>query len=281
MENVKIDGVNVPQEADGTYPVTVSETRFVNLTFNTKVDSQQLPLKMIDIDWGDGEEISISGIEMLSHENSEEPHSFYHLYSSDDCSGGGCNIAIKIKDNWGWENRLDGAPDDYPNCWPSCVLNSTFDPTKISFVYTYTAQDPATGDMVYAKFMFVNNMVYQYNNQGPGGTLVNSFDINDVFHANDVVDHTTMLVSNNKTGNTVAPPDWNRIELSGTTEGVANDITDSTSGLHFGIWFVDPPANRWYLIDAYYPRTAGGDPVCRPANPFHCGASQTDDCCFQ
>ena len=92
---------------------------FVHLTFNSKVDSQQLPLAMYKIDWGDETEISETGIKMMHKPNAKDPHSFYHLYSywdllakstsnfSINCaiSGGGCCRIfpqIRIKDNWNW-----------------------------------------------------------------------------------------------------------------------------------------------------------------------------------
>ncbi len=253
VENVKIDGVNVPQEADGTYPVTVSETRFVNLIFNTKVDSQQLPLKMIDIDWGDGEKISISGIEMRSHENSEEPHSFYHLYSVYDCGdpAAGCDrhLTIKIKDNWGWDSE-----ESYDECSPACVSRQGLNPANISFVYSWT--DGAN----YAKFMFEGNMVYGYDSIGPGGNLTAVFNIRDFFPGNDVVvDFKNSTTTTNITTHAVAPSNWADIDFSGNASIPNNSSYNPTTSLpsntpmHDTIWFADADNDIWYLIDWHYP----------------------------
>lgn len=98
---------------------------FVNLTFNVKVDSQQLPLVLYSIDWGDGKFSTISGVEMRDRTNSSNPFSLYHYYNYWDlkralpvCPGENCcgidivngknycqvRPGVKVKDNWGWCN---------------------------------------------------------------------------------------------------------------------------------------------------------------------------------
>jgi hypothetical protein len=117
--------------------VDIHGTGFVELEFNTLLDSQQLPLTMITVDWGDGEETVISGVELRDRPNFDDPHSFYHMYdyrdmvAKDICSGSYCVVRprIKIKDNWGWCNggssgnscpagsfeRFQGSVRVYPN----------------------------------------------------------------------------------------------------------------------------------------------------------------------
>jgi hypothetical protein len=119
--------------------VVVSNNGYLNLTFNSKVDNQQLPLMMYSVNWGDDEATIISGIEMRDRSNLEEPHSLYHLYDYWDlkkkdtasstnitCVKGGeilnepdsgvyncptgnncCMVEprVRIKDNWGWCNN--------------------------------------------------------------------------------------------------------------------------------------------------------------------------------
>jgi hypothetical protein len=111
IENVIIDNTNIHNSG------------YINLTFNSKVDSQQLPLIMYSVVWGDGEEMIVSGVEMMDRRNADNPHSLYHLYSYWDlkakfasgytdpdidinCSGSSCTVTpkIKIRDNWGWCN---------------------------------------------------------------------------------------------------------------------------------------------------------------------------------
>lgn len=113
--------------------VSLSKNGFVNLTFNTKVDSNQLPLTMYAIDWGDDERTTVSGVEMRDRPNPDTPHSLYHLYSywdlkakanrnvpGIDCSTAGeCKVKpkIQIKDNWGWYNK--GTVINTANGWDS------------------------------------------------------------------------------------------------------------------------------------------------------------------
>jgi hypothetical protein len=78
---------------------------------------------MYSVVWGDGEEMKVSGVEMMDRPNPANPHSLYHLYSYWDlkakfasgytdpdininCSGSSCTVTpkIKIRDNWGWCN---------------------------------------------------------------------------------------------------------------------------------------------------------------------------------
>jgi hypothetical protein len=61
--------------------ITLYGSQFVNLTFNTRVDQQQLPMVMYDIDWGDNENTTVTGVEMRDRPEAGNPHSLYHLYS--------------------------------------------------------------------------------------------------------------------------------------------------------------------------------------------------------
>jgi len=72
VSNIKINGKN------DYFPVTISGK--VNLTFNSQVGSQQLPLIMYNIDWGDNTQTVMSGVEMRDKPNANLPHSLYHLY---------------------------------------------------------------------------------------------------------------------------------------------------------------------------------------------------------
>jgi len=61
--------------------IQVAQNGFAILTFNSSVDSQQLPLVMFTVDWGDNEYTAVSGVEMRDRPNADNPHSMYHLYS--------------------------------------------------------------------------------------------------------------------------------------------------------------------------------------------------------
>ena len=69
VSNIKVDG------HDG---ITISRNKTVKLSFNVKVDPEQIPLKSYVIDWGDGEITSISGATLRGRENTDNPFVFYH-----------------------------------------------------------------------------------------------------------------------------------------------------------------------------------------------------------
>ena len=119
--NIKVDSA--------TSSVNLVKNGFVNLTFNAKVDSNQLPMVMYGVDWGDNSDTIVSGVKMRDKSNPSNPESIYHLYGYwdlrskfnrgitsifcyDSCEskflGSGdvacCAIKpqIQIRDNWGW-----------------------------------------------------------------------------------------------------------------------------------------------------------------------------------
>ncbi|MDD4271854.1 MAG: hypothetical protein PHF50_03540, partial [Patescibacteria group bacterium] len=115
ISNVKINGAGTS--------INLTKNGFINLTFNTRVDSNQLPLVMYAVDWGDGGKMVVSGMEMRDRPNENIPHSLYHLYSywdlkakansgvtSISCTAvdgvGQCSLQpkVQVKDNWGWCN---------------------------------------------------------------------------------------------------------------------------------------------------------------------------------
>jgi hypothetical protein len=110
---------------------------FVNLTFNSQVDPEQVPLTSYSIDWGDGptSTLEVSGSDMNTRPPGTSPHSAYYAYDYYDLlnkynqtqqsgsdaykdfptlkcvtgnsSNGGrdyCTVIprVKIVDNWGW-----------------------------------------------------------------------------------------------------------------------------------------------------------------------------------
>jgi hypothetical protein len=111
VSNIRVNGVATD--------VTVAQSGLLNLSFNSRVDSQQLPLVMYQVNWGDGESTVVSGVEMRDRPNADNPHSLYHLYNYWDlrnkfvagtpgvtCTATECSVTpnVKIKDNWGWCN---------------------------------------------------------------------------------------------------------------------------------------------------------------------------------
>ena len=113
-----ISNIKVNDSAESI--VLSTETQMVNLTFNTDVDENQMPMVMMSIGWGDGEVSVVTGTSMRDMAGDKQ-HSFYHLYgywdlkskvaqgvAGIDCSSvaGQCSVKpkVKIKDNWGWCN---------------------------------------------------------------------------------------------------------------------------------------------------------------------------------
>ena len=74
VNNIKANGVIATT-------TTIIKNGFANLTFNTKVDKEQLPLVRYEVNWGDGESTVVSGVEMNHRPDASNPHSVYHLYS--------------------------------------------------------------------------------------------------------------------------------------------------------------------------------------------------------
>lgn len=133
---------------NSTGNIEILNNQFIKFSFITKVDSQQKPLVMYDISWGDDEKTTVSGVEMRDRDNPDNPFLLYHLFSywdlktkdnqgklassdgntslSGDCGnncraegycstyeGAYCRIKpkIKIKDNWGWcNNGVNNSP---------------------------------------------------------------------------------------------------------------------------------------------------------------------------
>jgi hypothetical protein len=66
---------------NGTTNALIKGRGFVNVTFNSFVDSQQLPLVSYEVDWGDGSSpLTVSGTDMSPRTNIADPHSVYHSY---------------------------------------------------------------------------------------------------------------------------------------------------------------------------------------------------------
>ncbi|MCK5211981.1 hypothetical protein KAJ89_04730 [Candidatus Parcubacteria bacterium] len=125
--------------------IVLSVNGFVNLKFNSIIDSQQLPLIMYGVDWRDNEFTTVSGVEMRGRPSEDNPHSLFHLYNYWDllakrsvnqgvgannvycaqatqvpqnfdgnfatgvvCGSDACcaiKPRVRIQDNWGWCSR--------------------------------------------------------------------------------------------------------------------------------------------------------------------------------
>jgi len=105
VSNVAIDGRTYAYDN-----YEISSGQMVELTFNSVVDPQQLPLKQIEINWGDGDKTPDDW------DSSAGEHIYNHAYTctSDDFPVDGyCNFIIDITlvDNWGWCSGDDHTAD--------------------------------------------------------------------------------------------------------------------------------------------------------------------------
>ncbi|MBU1164261.1 carbohydrate binding domain-containing protein [Patescibacteria group bacterium] len=127
----RVTNIKVNNEPNG--PVSVYNSVAVSLEFNVGVDSNQLPIVSYRVDWGDGNQITVSGTKLRDQTSENNPFSLAHVYSywdvlgknvvaevgdiDDDyiyCTGyeangpakKGCIVRprIQIVDNWGWCN---------------------------------------------------------------------------------------------------------------------------------------------------------------------------------
>ncbi len=89
----------------------------ITLNFNVNIDDDQLPLKRLEINWGDSQPPNViaPATGLRDKPDASDPFSFTHIYFYDKafdtgCQSGpsGCNgrndykVYILVKDNWGW-----------------------------------------------------------------------------------------------------------------------------------------------------------------------------------
>ncbi len=77
---------------------TSSQT--LRLSFNVKVDKDQLPLTSYTINWGDGSEDSVAGVKLRQRIDENNPFVMYHYYNPNEMSPNPATITITVKDNW-------------------------------------------------------------------------------------------------------------------------------------------------------------------------------------
>jgi hypothetical protein len=100
-------------------PMRMSKSTPVKLTFNVALDQDQLPIRALEIFWGDGSETSYSGAALLDRPSTSTPFTFYHYYDRSkvlsNCNGAGagyCKVNIRITDNWNAQNiSVETGPD--------------------------------------------------------------------------------------------------------------------------------------------------------------------------
>ena len=78
----------------------------VTLKFNVKIDEEQLPMKLLMVDWGDGTPVTqtSSKFGLRDKPDLRDPFIFPHVYQYNAANGDPNKyvITIKVKDNWDW-----------------------------------------------------------------------------------------------------------------------------------------------------------------------------------
>ena len=101
ISNVKINDRAISNNSD----ISFNEAVFTaTLSFNSRIDNSQKPLKRIRIDWGDGSSNYDRIGNFIDRPDIASPHLFTHRYSCQESGGGGCqinNLIVTITDNWG------------------------------------------------------------------------------------------------------------------------------------------------------------------------------------
>lgn len=100
ISNVKINDRAISNNSD----ISFNEAVFTaTLSFNSRIDNSQKPLKRIQIDWGDGSSNYDRIGNFIDRPDIASPHLFTHRYSCQESGGGGCqinNLIVTITDNW-------------------------------------------------------------------------------------------------------------------------------------------------------------------------------------
>jgi hypothetical protein len=114
VTNIKINDKN---DASGEN-LSGKRAMTIKLSFNTKIDVEQEPLRSYVVDWGDGDRVTVSGANLLNKTNEENPYVLYHVYDywkmiqNGSCTTSPCNVKVKIrlKDNWNAETCIPRDP---------------------------------------------------------------------------------------------------------------------------------------------------------------------------
>jgi len=141
VTNIKVNNTAGPS-------ISINRNGLVNLTFNSTLDKNQLPLVGYTVDWGDNEVSTVSGIESNDKQDATNPHSLYHIYdyynlrskfdsatvadpTSIECPAGldycRAKPKVMVQDNWGWCN--EGATTNMCNSTGPMTVFSTMSAT--------------------------------------------------------------------------------------------------------------------------------------------------------
>ena len=98
INNIKLkneEGIEIVPASPGVY--NIAYPGFYTLSFNTTVDSEQLPIGNLRIDWGDGSDfLDLNNIDPFT--NTNNPPQFSRQFFN----SGTYRLKIKVQDNWGF-----------------------------------------------------------------------------------------------------------------------------------------------------------------------------------
>ncbi len=98
ISNVKISGQGVSFTPKNK-TIKIEKSGVYQLSFNTKVDEEQQPLRQIIINWGDGSQV-ITGVDHKPE--TSDPHTVSHFYLEGDYN----DFNVSVFDNWGTYKNL-------------------------------------------------------------------------------------------------------------------------------------------------------------------------------
>jgi len=130
---IKPEVTSMSLEGGNSGNVLLKKGGFVNFTFNSLLDENQMPVVMQGVKWGDDEELVVTGVELRDRINEKNPHQMYHLYTYWDMKAKNSydqNIGGSIGENSVYcgdagavANNFDGQSSGYtcPNTSACCV----------------------------------------------------------------------------------------------------------------------------------------------------------------
>ncbi|MFA5124541.1 MAG: hypothetical protein WC473_01775 [Patescibacteria group bacterium] len=80
-------------------PTIVNSIGAVKVSFNSKIDPDQVPIRSYDVDWGDGNVSSYAGLSLASRPTSSNAFNLYHFYNYDSLANKnlrGCETKVGI-----------------------------------------------------------------------------------------------------------------------------------------------------------------------------------------
>jgi hypothetical protein len=119
-----------PDITNADRTVRLSPGSIFQLKFNVSIDREQLPLRRITVDWGDGEDqANDSNLAIAPREDPSNPHIYAHAY---DCQDVLCKYhpKIQVQDSWG-----------------SCNDGSTASATTSCYANQNSVTNPWAGDI--------------------------------------------------------------------------------------------------------------------------------------